>query len=304
MNKVSFRGNMNNYFFYLAGLVFLILSKVRNTFQGYKNPKPFSSLDIEKCIEYDRKIVQHWLNYLKIYTGEKISVSNKSILELGPGSDLGTGLILMAQGANSYTAVDVNNLAEVSDINFYTELLKSITDDYSINHQERLTSMLLNVSKNTSIDNGFTYIVDKDFEFEKYFERKSIDLMFSQAAFEHFTNVERVIQQISNIVKSNGILVAEVDLKSHSRWIRDYDPNNIYRYNKSLYRIVTMKGSPNRLRPIDYKNLLKKYGWKNIQIYPLKSIDNIRQISGLHKDFKESEKEMDILEIMLCATKE
>jgi len=44
---------LKNSFLYLAGIAFLTLSKLRNTLQGYKCPKPFDISETERCIAYD-----------------------------------------------------------------------------------------------------------------------------------------------------------------------------------------------------------------------------------------------------------
>ena len=130
-------------------------------------------------------------------------------------------------------------------------------------------------------------------------------MVFSQAAFEHFDDVELMISNLSDICKKGAKLIAEVDLKAHSRWVRDNDPNSIYRYPGWLYNLVWYKGVPNRLRPYQYKEILEKYGWNDIVITPLQvsSRDN-SAYSGIHKDFQDRKNEMNSLTIMLYATKQ
>jgi hypothetical protein len=63
--------------------------------------------------------------------------------------------------------------------------------------------------------------------------------------------------------------VAEIDLKTHSRWIRDHDPNNIYRYSNAIYRALWFRGIPNRVRPYEYRAIFEAHGWTNVRITPL-----------------------------------
>ena len=37
-------------FFYLAGLVFLLLAKAKHTILGYSTPKPFGMEEAERCV--------------------------------------------------------------------------------------------------------------------------------------------------------------------------------------------------------------------------------------------------------------
>ena len=149
------------------------------------------------------------------------------------------------------------------------------------------------------------YIVSKNFDL-LVFQDEEIDFVFSQAAFEHFDDVEKTVVQLSRIVKKGAILISEVDLKTHLRWIRDLDPNNIYRYNDVIYELFRFSGSPNRLRPFEYRNILKKHGWSKVVIIPLTVADDsyLARINvHLAKRFQESINQMDYLTIMLCGTK-
>jgi len=111
------------------------------------------------------------------------------------------------------------------------------------------------------------YVVNKNFDIVAAFGKATIDLVFSQAAFEHFDDIEKAVSQLSEICKDGALLVAEIDLKTHSRWIRDVDPNNIYRYSNYVYNLFRASGTPNRYRPYQYKEALERFGWSNIYIF-------------------------------------
>ena len=64
------------------------------------------------------------------------------------------------------------------------------------------------------------------------------------------------------------MIVAEVDLMTHSRWIREKDPLNIYRYPQWLYRLFYFRGQPNRVRPSRYREAFQRLGW-NVNITPV-----------------------------------
>ena len=81
-----------------AAHIILILSKIKSVISGYSTPKPFGISDFQRCVEYDIKVVDGWVKMLRKYIkDDKIhNLNNKSILELGPGSDLGVGLYLLS----------------------------------------------------------------------------------------------------------------------------------------------------------------------------------------------------------------
>jgi hypothetical protein len=107
-------------------------------------------------------------------------------------------------------------------------------------------------------------------------------------------------------IEPGGIFIGEVDLQTHSRWIREADPLNIYRYPEWLYKLLSFSGSPNRVRPESYKQWLEEYGWENIVIYPkiempLIDVEDVRQ--GMIRRFKEEKDSLGWLSIVICATK-
>ena len=82
------------------------------------------------------------LDCLKQYSDSDADLTGKRVLELGPGADLGVGLILLAMGAEKYTARDVHNLAASASGEFYDRLFENLADRAdidSLRHQLDLT---------------------------------------------------------------------------------------------------------------------------------------------------------------------
>lgn len=284
-------------------MVFLFLSKGRNFFQGYTIPNTIPVTEYLRSVKYDISVVENWLSFLNQYSEEESSLKGKEVLELGPGSDLGVGLYLLSKGVARYSAIDINNLVATVPTNFYEiffEYLHSQEPDIDIDY---LRQQLLKSSQNNN--KVINYVYRKDFDILSAVDKNSIDLIFSNAAFEHFDTVEETIRQISIIAKPKAKLISEIDLQTHSRWIRDKDPNNIYRYSDRIYHLFNCKGIPNRLRPCDYETILQRNGWENIIIYPTKKLSDFecQKITPfLNYRFQNTRNQMHILSFMLCAT--
>ena len=292
-----------NNFYYLIGLFFLFLNKFRHSLKGYTTPRTFSPKMIERSVKYDFNIVQNWWTFLSDYTNHNTSFIDKNILEIGPGEDLGIGLILLAKGAKKYNAIDVNFLIKNASSGFYKTLFEKIKDEMPDIDVDELRGQL---GKTLSGNNDkLNYIYDKNLSFS-VFANDKIDLVLSNAAFEHLNDFHTMIHELTAICIKGCILISEIDLKTHTRWIKDKDPENIYRYPKSLYNTLKFQGSPNRLRPKDYQKSLMESGWKNIKIHPLNILENkyFQSIqNSLHYDFRAPENQMEILSFILCATK-
>lgn len=260
---------LKNTLYYLVGLIFMMLNKVRHEIEGYKTPRPFSVKQYHRCIEYDFSVVDTWLNEMKNLASPSFSLEGKNILELGPGAELGVGLILLAKGAGKYNALDVNFLVKKVPAEFYDNLFQEIKKRIPSAdiHDLKFQLQSFYEDKNKQLN----YIYDKNFSFSQL-KLEKIDLVFSHAAFEHFNDIEKTFEQLSQIVKKGGYLLSVIDFQTHTRWIREKDPLNIYRYSDKLYHVLSFKGSPNRLRPYDYVNFLEKFGWGDIKFLPVNQL--------------------------------
>lgn len=290
---------MVNFFYHFVGGIFIFLNYFRHNTFGYRTPRTFSSNDIDRAIDYDFKVVHGWLKSLSKYT--QGSVRDKVIFELGPGPDLGIGLILLAMGAKKYIAMDVHPLLEQTSPIFYSRLLDTIKIEFP---ESDINSLQQELSKCLSDkDARLQYVVDPTFSLLNI--QENVDIVFSQAAFEHFDDVPRVISELDKILNKGGYLIAEIDLKTHTGWIRDRDPLNIYRYSDWYWNLLKFKGSPNRRRSCEYVDMIKKNGWQDVKITPLKTLDieYVKNVKArLSKKFRNLDsEELSFLSVILMA---
>ena len=218
-----------------SGVLFLGLAKVKNMVQGYSSPKPFSLNEIENCIKYDIKVVDIWVERLQEYISSDNAdiLKGKRILELGPGSDLGVGLYLLSKNVAEYNAIDVNDLVQSVPKEFYVSFISHLKKNNSDIDESFLKNELENTREGNN--NKLNFVCREDFDIVNALDSREIDIIFSQAAFEHFDDIDEAIQAISSVAVKGAKAVVLIDLKTHSRWIRDKDPNNIYRYPKWFY---------------------------------------------------------------------
>jgi SAM-dependent methyltransferase len=293
---------IRNVFYYFAGLAFLAMAKTKNVLRGYSTPKPFDVRDTDRAINYDFQVVDDWLAHLRQYGGREPSLVGKNILELGPGSDLGIGLLLLARGARRYNACDVNDLAKKVPDEFYEAFLARVERTETNSDRAQLRKALI-AARGGGAD-AINYVVRDDFDLVKAFGAESIDLVFSQAAFEHFDDIDATVAQLTAVCKPGAVIVAEIDLMTHSRWIRDKDPNNIYRYHERIYRLFDFRGIPNRVRPYRYRRAFERNGWSNVITIPRMTCgDHPTGASGMSRVFRDDVNEMGNLTLVLCATK-
>lgn len=292
---------MRNAVLYAAGIAFLGLAKAKHSLRGYISPKPVGHSGTEQSIAYDLKVVEEWLSYMKTYTGGDGSIRNQNVLELGPGSDLGVGLYLLAKGAAGYNACDVNDLTSHVPESFYAALIERIGVREGAAAAEFLKTEIK--AARAGLPSRLRLVVREDFDIVSAFGPNCIDLVFSQAAFEHFDDVSSTVEQLSVVCKPGATIVAEIDLKTHSRWIRDVDPNNIYRYSNALYRAFRFRGIPNRVRPYQYREIFEAHGWVDVSITSLDEIAGHLNGITVDKQFRDARNQLELLSVLLCARK-
>ena len=291
-----------NWFYYCVGIIFLMLAKAKSLLMRY-TPKTFSMDDIERCIQYDIQVVDDWLACLKRYA--PATIENKNMLELGPGSDLGIGLYLLSKSAKNYFAVDVYDLANHAPALFYESFFSFLSENLHVDVAPLVAELNVGIT-NADEHKRLNYICRKDFDIMKALTPHRVDFIFSNAAFEHFNDVAKTIENISHIASTGAIFIALVDFRTHSRWIRDKDPDNIYRYPAWFYKMLSAPSTPNRVRPYQYEEALIKNGWTNITVYPVQELDDNhynRIKNHLNKPFRDAKNQMKYLTAWICATK-
>ncbi|MFA5362931.1 MAG: hypothetical protein WC335_06805 [Candidatus Omnitrophota bacterium] len=304
MKKIIQPPLVKNGWYHFAGGIFIVLNFVRHSVFGYRTPRTFSiDKDIHKSVEYDFSVVEGWVEGLAAFGKGPECIRDKVILELGPGPDLGIGLILLAMGARKYIAFDVNPLAQNAPQVFYDALFRRLEDKFKGCDIPSLREQLSGAYAGRG--DRLAYIVDGKFEISRIGEHP--DLVFSQAAFEHFEDVEKTFAQLSGQVAGGCILSAEVDLATHTGWIKDRDPLNIYRYGDGFWRWFKFSGAPNRMRVFEYTGILEKNGWQNLIVEPLCVLEDnyLEQVKpALSKRFRElGKEELKLLHVRLTGQK-
>ncbi len=294
---------VKNRWYHFVGGIIIILNFVRHTLLGYRTPRTFSGRDIEKSLEYDFSVIQGWLKGLAQHGEGPEYIRDKVILELGPGPDLGIGLILLAMGARKYVAFDVNPLAGRAPRAFYEALFRRLKEMF---RDCDIASLREELRKAYAGEKGrLSYMVDKKFHIAGIGEHP--DLVFSQDTFEHFADIEKTFAELNRQSAKRCILIAGIDLKTHTRWIRNKDALNIYRYSEGFWRAFQFSGAPNRLRSFEYKNVLERNGWERIIVEPVAVLDDAyveRVKQTLSASFKHMDsKELKLLKVRICAEK-
>lgn len=301
VEKPTFSSNRVNH---SLGLILMLINKIRHEVKGYTSARGFEFADMERAINYDLRVVKRWMDYLEQYKIGSSTFKGKNILELGPGADLGIGLISLAEGAQSYNALDVHNLVAGTPNTFYEQLFDHLKDDHYLTVEiEELRHQLKQTQAGEN--DRLNYVCREDFDLS-VFDGKNIDLVVSNSAFQQFDDPAKTIEQLSKITRSGAYFIALLDLKTHMRWLNQRDPLNIYRYSDTVYNFLKFKGAQNRVRPIEFKKMLEENNWGDVQIFTRLALDQeyLKAVNAsLHPRFRDPKNQMEALTSIVCARK-
>lgn len=293
---------LKNRLFYGLGLAALAGASLRHRVGGYRNPTDFSPGDWPRAVAHVVDIVQDWRMHLAARDGGSRDVTGLDMLELGPGATLGTGVLLVGLGARSYRAIDAFDLAGSTPSGFYRALA-----DADLPPEFDRGRILWAVD---ALERGRTdpiaYTIEPHFDILGAAGGRTFDLILSNAAFEHFDDIESVMAQLTDVAQPGATFLAGVDFQTHTRGIRATDPNSIYRFSPKLYRSLAFPGQPNRRRPRDYVETLQRLGWTNVECRPVDVADATYaawSTASLDEAFRADAANMDVLTGIVLARK-
>jgi SAM-dependent methyltransferase len=293
----------HNRLYKTIGASILAANRARYGVRGYRDPRPFPASDFDRAIAYDLAVIAAWRRFLGWWLGSEFSFAGLRVLELGPGADLGVGTALLALRASSYTAVDVNRLVERIPAEFHARLLARLEETTPGSSPAVATALAEIERAGRGESDRLRYLCLPSFDLS-VLDAGSIDLVISHAAIEHFDNPGATFRQLAGIVRPDGLLVAQVDLMAHTRWIRERDPLNLYRFGDSFYRLASFRGAPNRVRPAAYERMMREAGWSPADAIPdlVLPPEYVAAVQGsLAPRFRDPGSRMDWLSVYLCA---
>ena len=230
---------MQNAILHVTGFTMGTANALRHRLQGYVNPRPFSPSDVDRTIKHAIEVVD------RLEAHGDINWKAKRVLELGPGSDLSTGAVILSRGAASYRAIDRFDNRGQADPSLYQKLGEALNSPV---HEERLEFTLAKFPALPDVSGTH-------------------DLIVSNATLEHIAEIPEVFQGLRRLASPGARMVHHIDGQTHMRWIKDIDPLNILRYSEFTYNHLLMfPGAPNRLRADDYADAARSAGWSSVMV--------------------------------------
>lgn len=210
------------------------------------------------------------------------------ILEIGPGANLGTGLLFVASGAKKYSgldlfqgpqlynrqsyaaAYDLLNLVAPASIRVKPEQIYAVEGDRVVFKPERMEYLYPRESFDIRLPDG------------------SLDFVFSHSVFEHISDPDRTVMAIAKVLRRGGISAHHFDMRDHTDFSR---PLEFLKADENAWR-ARFAGEnayqyTNRRRLSDFVRMIERSGLKILKVEPTSRVPMSAGIrAGLQSGFQ------------------
>jgi SAM-dependent methyltransferase len=262
-----------------------------------------------------------WLRHLVMAAENGLATDARVVAELGPGASLGAGLAALLCGAEQYYAFDVvehtetqRNLSVFDDM---VELLRARTPipdekefplvcprlkSYAFPHalltEARLESALTDTRVariRRSLEDvrspGSMIQYRAPWTGDKVLQAESVDLVFSQAVFEHVDDLQMAYQAMWRWLRPGGFVSHTIDFRSHG-WSGDWDGH--WRLSDLQWALVRGKDvwSINREPWSTHERLLTSQGFRVValQYERMKPTHGRQRLARRFSDMREEDR--------------
>lgn len=211
-----------------------------------------------------------------------------SILEFGPGENLGQGVLLVAMGAKKYTGLDLYkpphllnshsylaayellNLTLPADVKLKSAQIFSVEGEGVVFNPDRIEYLHPRQSYDIRLPDG------------------SIDFAFSHSVFEHISDPAKTVTAMFKVLRSGGLSAHHFDMRDHNDFSK---PLEFLKFDEAAWN-ERFKGAnahlyTNRKRLPDFVALFERAGFTIVKVQPTGKVAMSEEIRrGLHSDFQ------------------
>jgi SAM-dependent methyltransferase len=227
---------------------------------AYKGPaRPDSDHEKDEA-SYPLTVFHQHLTALEPLRGNLVGAD---VMEIGPGSNIGFGLLALLAGANSVTCLDVAPRAPKTEPDdLYPTLVKTAA---TYPETYLVAPALLERARQDAdglaceLLDRITYRAPMDIV-RNDLPDTSLDVICSHTCFEHFADPAGAVAQIARLLRPGGVTSHQIDLRDH----RDFNrPLDFLAHSDTLWRLATSHrpdAARNRWRASAYRAAFGQHG--------------------------------------------
>lgn len=219
-----------------------------------------SKSSIKETLDYINTLSSLFLEHIE---SENEGIHGKTVLELGPGDNLGLAIMLLLSGAKRVVCLDKfyperNNDYQVKIYNAMREKLDqektNLFDDIvKLDNDE----IIFNEEKLQYISGvGIEEAVGK-------FDEKSFNIIISSAVMEHVYDPDAAFHAMDKLLADNGCMIHGIDFRDHGMFSSvGMNPLTFLTISDPIWKLMTYhSGKPNRKLVDYYRNKMLELGY-------------------------------------------
>jgi hypothetical protein len=194
-------------------------------------------LGLEKSVAYVRRVIEDYVCYGA--GGDATVVEGKAILEIGPGDNLGVGLMFLALGAKSVTCLD--GFRPHSDPQINPRLYAALYQSMSAEQRDRVRDVVELQTDGTAVlrhgrlNRFYNAPVEMPHE---ALAANSYDIIVSRAVLEHLADIRLGWKNMVSCLQPNGEMWHKVDFRCH-RLYEDIHPLYFLTVPETAWRLIS-----------------------------------------------------------------
>lgn len=208
-----------------------------------------------------------WASYLP---GGMTAFRDRAVLEIGPGRDMGTALLMAALGARRVCAVD--RFKGAWQDGWHDRFIVKLRDALDRLGAEADPAVLDTALRLRTLDAGPIRVVGEAFE-TLVDEAGQFDISVSNSTFEHFYSVGQAARVLAACTRSGGLGVHSVDFRDHANF---GEPLKFLLIDDAAYvdpEVNSDYGRGNRVRVDEMTVLLRQAGFDEVAFHPVMQAD-------------------------------
>ena len=214
---------------------------------------------VADAVDYVRLVAERYRDAAK---GISRSFAGATVLEIGPGDNLGVALCLVAWGADRVVCIDRFDC--LGRHHYNGELYRALLSGLAPAERDRVRRNCPWVERPApdALEGLIHYLPGTELEScARALAPYRFDCVVSNAALEHLVDVAGGFAQLLPSLKSDAWMFHEVDLRCHSRFVA-VSPLHFLTVPEPVWHLMGSRlGAPNRLRINGYRKIFAEAGF-------------------------------------------
>jgi SAM-dependent methyltransferase len=202
-------------------------------------------------------------DYLKYSDIPIQGLQDKTVLEIGPGDNLGVALKFLAAGAKRVICID--RYAAKCDPKYERQIYSTLRESLNDSGKQ-------NIDRAINLDNDGIEVNPEKLlyssgigieEAEKVVARESVDFIVSRAAIQHLYDVDIALSVMDRLLRHGGYMIHKIDFRDLGMFSSyGFNPLTFLTISNRVYKLMTYdSGRPNRKLLRYYKQKMNSFGY-------------------------------------------